>query len=97
MYKPSTQIGGDYFSIDTINVNNSTNIFYYVGTGAVTSEARATPFSLKTWYHLAMVRQGNAIGCYLNGVLFGSYMLTFTMGSGERQTIGHGYCSCSFP
>ena len=61
---------------------NSTNIYYYVGTGAVTSEARATPFSLKTWYHLAMVRQGNAIGCYLNGVLFGSYMLTFTMGSG---------------
>jgi len=61
---------------------NSTNIYYYVGTGAVTSESRTTPFSLKTWYHLAMVRQGNAIGCYLNGVLFGSYMLTFTMGSG---------------
>ena len=60
---------------------SSTNIYYYVGTGAVTSNAIVTPFSVKTWYHLAQVRKGNAIGCYLNGVLVGSYTLTFTMGS----------------
>jgi len=61
---------------------NSNLIYYYVGTGGVTSNALAISFSLNTWYHLAMVRKGNIIGCYLNGVLFGTYTLTFTMGSG---------------
>ena len=60
---------------------NGTNIYYYVGTGAVTSNAITTPFSLNTWYHLAMVRTGSYIGCYLNGVLFGTFKLTFTMGT----------------
>ena len=67
---------------------NGTNIYYYVGTGGVTSNALSTPFSLKTWYHLAQVRQGNAIGCYLNGVLFGSYTLSFTMGSDTSLLFG---------
>jgi len=67
---------------------NGTNIYYYVGTGGVTSNALTTPFSLKTWYHLAQVRQGNAIGCYLNGVLFGSYTLSFTMGSDTSLLFG---------
>ena len=30
MYKPVPQIGGDYFSIDTISVDNSTSIYYNI-------------------------------------------------------------------
>ena len=44
--------------------------------------------SPNTWYHIASVRQGNAIGYYLNGVLLKAGTLTFSVGASTDLAVG---------
>ena len=73
--------GTTYSSYGFISNSNGT-ISFYVGNGAGSpyGTAVSTTFSLNTWNHFAMVRQGNLIQSYINGNLFSAYTLTFTMG-----------------
>ena len=73
--------GTTYSSYGFISSSNGT-INFYVGNGGGSpyGAAVSTSFSLNTWNHFAMVRQGNLIQCYINGNLFSAYTLTFTMG-----------------
>ena len=60
--------------------NSNGNMYFFVGNGGAGGSSPSASFSLNTWTHVAMVRQGNAIGCYLNGVLKTAYTMSFTMG-----------------
>ena len=60
--------------------NSDQKMYFFVGNGSSSGNQVGVSFSLNTWNHFAMVRQGNAIGCYLNGVLQSAYTMTFTMG-----------------
>ena len=62
--------------------NGDGKMYFYVGNGGGSPYGTqvSVAFSLNTWNHFAMVRQGNYIGAYLNGTLIGFTQLTFTMG-----------------
>ena len=60
--------------------SNDGKMYFFVGNGGGGGIAPGVSFSLNIWNHFAMVRQGNAIGCYLNGILQSAYTLSFTMG-----------------
>ena len=69
-------------------VENSNQVRWIVGNGGAGGQLYQATISPKTWYHIAAVRQGNAIGYYLNGLLVNAFTLTYTMGSGTDLVVG---------
>lgn len=60
------------------------------GLGGGTSQNLATVFAINTWYHFALVRTGNILTSYVNGVGGTPVTMSFTMGntSNNLLTIG---------
>ena len=56
--------------------------------GATQYFAYSASISPNTWYHIASVKQGNAVGYFLNGVLLKSTTLSFSVGASTDLAVG---------
>jgi len=80
-----------------LRINTSLQLVFYDGPLNTETTFTTRTISLNAWQHIALVRIGNTVYGYINGLLAGSVAVTSNLGSsqpfyiGTNQTAGYNY------
>lgn len=84
---------GQTASATTLRINSSLQLIFYNGPVNVENTFTAVTVAMGIWSHIAIVRSGNTVSGYINGVLAGSASVTSDLGTTQPVRIGSNYAA----